>query len=79
MRIKYAGEFHYTTVEGDYPIYKSQRVSPNQFAYKVAGSARDAWRDVWIKRPHDKDYQLADDLRKGLTSISDLPVEELGL
>ncbi len=64
LRIKYNGSFVYANVEGDYLIYNGERVSPNQFAMKVTGTARDAWRDLWMKRPGDTDYHLADNLRK---------------
>jgi hypothetical protein len=63
VRIKYDGSFIYAKVEGDYLMFNGERVSPNQFAMKVTGTARDAWRDLWIKRPRDADYRLADDLR----------------
>jgi hypothetical protein len=63
VRIKYEGAFVYAKVEGDYLIYNGERVSPNQFALKVTGTARDAWRDLWVKKPTDADYRLADNLR----------------
>jgi len=63
VRIKYDGSFIYAKVEGHYLMFNGERVSPNQFAMKVTGTARDAWRDLWIKRPRDADYRLADDLR----------------
>lgn len=64
LRMKYAGSFHYAKVEGDALVFKGESVSPNQFALTVSGTARDAWRDLWIKRPDDQDYHCADDLRK---------------
>jgi hypothetical protein len=64
VRIKYEGSYTYAKIEGDYLMYNGEQVSPNQFALKVTGSARDAWRDLWVKRPSDPDYQLADDLRQ---------------
>lgn len=63
LRIKYNSQYHYAKVEGDKLMYQGASVSPNQFALKVAGCARDAWRDVWIKRPSDKDYVVANFLR----------------
>jgi hypothetical protein len=64
VRIKYNGSFMYAKVGSDYLIYEGERVSPNQFALKVTGTARDPWRDLWIKRPGDADYRLADDFRE---------------
>jgi len=62
---KKGGAFEYAKVEGDCLVYKGESLSPNQFAFKVAGNARDAWRDVWVKRPMDQDYVPANFLRKG--------------
>ncbi len=59
------GSYAYAKVEGDYPTYNGEDLSPNQFAFKVAGNARDAWRDLWVKRPMDHDYIHAKRLRKG--------------
>lgn len=64
LRIRYNSDYHYAKVEGDRLIYERDQVSPNQFARKVAGCQRDAWRDLWIKRPADKDYVVANELRK---------------
>ena len=63
LRIRYNSEYHYAKVDGDSLIYDGESVSPNQFAMKVAGCARDAWRDVWIKRPGDSDYVVAKSMR----------------
>jgi len=65
VRMRKGGKYHYAKVQADDLIYEGQKVSPNEFARTVAGHARDAWRDLWIKRPDDFDYRLADDLRKG--------------
>ncbi len=61
---KKGGAFEYAKVESDFPVYKGESLSPNQFAFKVAGNTRDAWRDVWVKRPMDQDYVPANSLRK---------------
>ncbi|WP_293942532.1 hypothetical protein [Sphingomonas sp.] len=64
LRIRYDGTYFYARVEGDTLMYQQNPVkSPNQFALKVTGGARDAWRDVWVKRPSDKDYVVANFLR----------------
>jgi len=63
-RIKTKSGYQYARVEGDFLIYNGERMSPNQFALSATGSERDAWRDVWIKRPTDADYIRADDLRE---------------
>ena len=36
-------------------------MSPSEFANKAAdGTARNACRDLWSKRPRDRDFRLAD-------------------
>ena len=63
LRIRYNSEYHYAKVIGDKLMYDGTSVSPNQFAMMVAGCARDAWRDVWVKRPGDSDFLVANFLR----------------
>jgi hypothetical protein len=63
LRIRYNSEYHYAEVEGDKLTFGGESVSPNQFALKVAGCARDAWRDLWVKRPSDADFVVANSLR----------------
>ena len=63
LRIRYNSEYHYAKVEDDRLMFNGAAVSPNQFALKVTGGARDAWRDVWIKRPGDDDFKVANFFR----------------
>ena len=86
VRIRYEGAYTYAKVVDDYLVYKGERVSPNQFARQVTGTARDAWRDLWIKRPADADFRVADDLRDPSTvperkqrAPADLTLKDLGL
>jgi hypothetical protein len=64
VRIRYNSEYHYAKVVGDKLMHEAASVSPNQFALRVTGVARDAWRDVWIKRPNDEDFVVANALRR---------------
>jgi len=65
LRIKVGAEYQYAHVRGDQIEYASKRgLSPSQFASDATGTQRDAWRDVWIKRPTDSAYHLAGDLRE---------------
>lgn len=85
LRIKYGNAFHYAKVEGDAVIYRGKSVSPNQFALKVTKTARDAWRDLWIKRPSDNNFAVAQSLRKEpkpetkVQKLSDITLKDLGL
>jgi hypothetical protein len=64
LRLRYESEYHYAKIEGDKLVYDGAPIrSPNRFALRVTGGARDAWRDVWIKRPGDEDFVVADSFR----------------
>ena len=63
IRMSYKGEYYYARVESDEIIYEGEPVSPSTLANTIAGSSRNAWRDLWIKRPGDVTWTLADDLR----------------
>ena len=64
MRMKFGGEYHYATVTGDKIIFEDEIYSPSKLANKIAGHHRNAWECLWIRRPSDKEWRLADDLRK---------------
>ncbi|MES2118276.1 MAG: hypothetical protein V4578_24125 [Pseudomonadota bacterium] len=58
------GEHNYARVEGDRIIHRGRAVSPNQFAQSFARTTRNAWTDLFIRRPGDKRFHLADCLRR---------------
>ena len=58
------GEHNYARVEGDKIIHEGEPVSPNQFARRFARTARNAWFDLSIRRPGDKQFKMAGLLRK---------------
>ncbi|HWW72046.1 MAG TPA: hypothetical protein VN089_19055, partial [Duganella sp.] len=60
------GENNYARVEGDQIIHNGRAVSPNQFAQSFARSTRNAWRDLFIRRPGDKTFKIACRLRDEL-------------
>lgn len=39
-------------------------MSPSQMVAAAAGEARNAWRDLWVRRPQDKEWSPADKLRR---------------
>jgi len=71
------GEHNYARVIGDEIIHKGKAVSPNQFAQSFARSFRNAWTDLYIRRPEDKQFQLADRLRKQLAAQAARPTPTL--
>ena len=63
IRMQYKGEYFYAKVVGDEIIFQDKPTSPASLANTVAGSSRNAWRDLWIKRPADSEWKLSDDCR----------------
>ncbi|PTU27724.1 hypothetical protein [Stenotrophobium rhamnosiphilum] len=64
IRMAYKGTNHYAKVEGDELIYDGTPTSPGSMANSITNSSRNAWRDLWIKRPQDREWYLADVLRE---------------
>jgi hypothetical protein len=63
VRMQYKGQYHYANVEDDQLMYQGDSITPGSLANTIAGSSRNAWRDLWLKRPADIEWRLADDLR----------------
>jgi hypothetical protein len=58
------GEHNYAEVVGDEIIHNGRAVSPNKFAQAFARTTRNAWTDLFIRRPGDKNYIMACRLRQ---------------
>ncbi|MEJ7804704.1 MAG: hypothetical protein WKG03_02120 [Telluria sp.] len=63
VRMQYKGVYFYAKVEADEIVYDGKPISPGSLANTIAGNSRNAWRDLWIKRPADKEWKLADECR----------------
>lgn len=63
VRMKYRGEYHHARIDGDTFVARGKRSSPSQFARAVTNTSRNAWRDLEVKRPHDRAWVLAANLR----------------
>lgn len=50
-------------VVGSEFVAGGEPTTPSRFARAVAGHARNAWRDLWIRFPGQSEWHLADDLR----------------
>jgi hypothetical protein len=59
-------------VEGDDIIYEGRSVSPAVLVNTITDTSRNAWRDLWIKRPGDKGWGLAGDIRDKYVVLEDL-------
>lgn len=72
IRMQYKGQYYYAKVEGDSIIYNEKPVSPSTLANTIAGGSRNAWRDLWIKRPdpvREEEWKLADNLRRAADKL----------
>lgn len=65
VRMPYRGDWYYARVEGDQLIYEGAATTPGRLANTITQTSRNAWRDLWIKRPGDSTWHLADSLRAG--------------
>jgi hypothetical protein len=68
LKMAYKGRDYYAEVAHEKIVYEDESFSPSGLANRIAsGTARNAWRDLWIKRPRDKEWLLADDFRRNRT------------
>lgn len=72
LKMAYKGRDYYAEVAHEKIMYQGEAFSPSGLANRIAsGTRRNAWRDFWIKRPRDKGWLLANDLRRnGLKGLS---------
>ena len=57
------GEHNYAKVIGDQIVYEGRAISPNQLAQHFGRSTRNAWNDLFIRRPGDRTFKQACVLR----------------
>lgn len=66
LKSTYKGEDKFAEVRHQQIYYEARPCSPSEFASRVANNtSRNAWRDVWVKRPSDRDWVFANMLRTG--------------
>jgi len=66
VRMQYDECWYSAEVIGDDLMYQGQPVSPHQMTQAVAGDGRNAWRDLWIRFPGEKNWACAAQLRARL-------------
>ena len=66
VRMQYEEDWHSAEVVGDDLMYRGRPVSPHQLTQAVAGDGRNAWRDLWIRFPGEKNWACAAQLRARL-------------
>jgi hypothetical protein len=59
LKMQYRGHYAFAKVVGDAVQYDGRPMSPNQFAAEVAGTARNAWRDLWLRLPGQRYWKNA--------------------
>lgn len=64
LRMQYKEVYFYAKIEGDEVIYEGKPVSPATMVNAISGTSRSAWRDLWFKRPEDKEWLPAKDWSK---------------
>lgn len=73
VRMHVGETWHYAEVVGDALMYQGRAVSPRQLTMLIAGDGRNAWRDLWIRRPGEKDWTAAAQLRHQLAQQAHQP------
>lgn len=61
--------YHYAKVRGDEILYRGKPTTPARLANQITGTRRNAWRDLWIKRPTVDGWIPADVLRVDTAAI----------
>ncbi|GEM_PF-742801 len=77
IRMRYRSAYKYAKVEGDEVLYEGQPTTPGRLANAIAGSSRNAWRDLWIRRPGECEWTLADTLRPETQAVGDKLLKEI--
>lgn len=62
----YNDRWFYADVVADQLIYNGRALSPRQLTIEIAGDGRNAWRDLWIRRPGEHHWAPAARLRDEL-------------
>jgi 5-methylcytosine-specific restriction endonuclease McrA len=71
IRMRYKGKDFHARVEDNELIYDGKFHSPSSLANAITNSSRNAWRDLWVKRPGEGDWALADICRRRANVIVD--------
>jgi hypothetical protein len=66
LRTSFKGRNQQATVDGDSVMFDGHAVSPSEFVNAAGGTARNAWRAVWLLFPDEKIWRLAATCRDAL-------------
>jgi len=63
VRMNFDGQWHFACIEDDELMYQGRVMSPHQMVLQIAGNGRNAWRELWLRFPGQRDWSNADRLR----------------
>lgn len=64
LRMYIDGQYHYAQVDGETILYGGRSVTPHGFTTECGGRCRNAWRDLWVLLPGERQWQPAAQLRR---------------
>ena len=64
VRMSHKRETHYAVIQNGRISDADGEFTPNEWAAKVTGTARNAWRDLWFKEPSGSSWSSAESLRQ---------------
>lgn len=64
IRMRYKDKNYFAMVEQDAIVYEGVSITPSALANKVAGGSRNAWRVLYIQKPGQSTWELADNMRR---------------
>jgi len=65
---------HVATVIGGELMHENRVTTPSDFINAISGSPRNAWRDIWVRRPSDTGWIPAKQLRTETSEMDDLSI-----
>ncbi|MDE2163594.1 MAG: hypothetical protein KGJ53_10555 [Alphaproteobacteria bacterium] len=72
LRMKYKRYMYYAKVIDEEIIFGGKSVSPGMMVMEIAKSPRNAWRDLWVRKPGKETWLLADTLRTPRRRAADM-------
>lgn len=78
LRVYHEGRYHYAEVCQDLLMHGGRPLSPRQFVLAVMGEPRNAWRELWVRRPSDARWKMASVLRRELEAGKPPPESPVG-
>ncbi len=70
LRMATREDTYYARVSGDFVVFEGRRYSPHGLMQHLAGSGRNAWRDVWIRFAGERHFMPASRLRREQERLS---------